>query len=253
MVRYLDSNETYFILLLAIFLLVKGWSSQSFSLLVRVAVPFLLFIALLSENRTAVAALALSVGVYLIFTNRKRRILTVVIIALIVLAPLLLFSSEFHSVRLAFAGLADPLSVGSVEWRLMVQEAALNEAIRTFWTGQGYGGYFNFVIPGLNNGKLVNLPPHNQFLELFLKVGILGPVLAFLCLATYAFRLLVKQANRELRFGYDMYTTILGIVVVSQFFYGLAYDFMPLFGFYVGCATILLQARTAEVSAFVTT
>ena len=64
----------------------------------------------------------------------------------------------------SFRGVVKVEDDATGSWRIRIQKSAFHQALKTFWLGQGYGGYFNFYIP--ETGKTEAYPPHNQYTHL---------------------------------------------------------------------------------------
>jgi O-antigen ligase len=107
--------------------------------------------------------------------------------------------------------------------------------------GEGFGNYYELTYPGQYGMEVSQAPPHNQFLTLFLKGGVIGVVLCLVAMTVLCFRLFQGLSglsrNSLARSGF----VLILLIVVSQFLYGMAYDFIPFYGIYFGFGCILLK------------
>lgn len=127
----------------------------------------------------------------------------------------------------------------------MIQLSAFDQAMQNPVVGQGYGGYFRFEFPGADD---VLAPPHNQFLVLFLKGGAIAVALVILALTAYS--LVLWSKRRSATFSAKERLMIEGVLllVVTQWVYGFAYDFVITLGLFLGCGEMILQrASTREL------
>jgi O-antigen ligase len=143
--------------------------------------------------------------------------------------------NEFNNATLAIESGLNPTEDETGIWRLAVNGAALEQGMETPLVGQGFGGYFYFVVPGM---EPIEDPPHNQFIYLFLKTGIVGASLCLLVLLSFFLNTLWRVRSSLTEEAVTIQSWLL-VIIVSQFVYGLVYGFVPLFGFFVGCGTFL--------------
>lgn len=245
--RYLDSYQTFNIAFASAVALLAGVRLRRPGLFPLAFV--LLGLAAWTQNRTAlIAVVAGMIGLAIL--QRRFGLLAmgaagggVVLLMVAILAPSLLE----HLVA-SYSAALSPAADDSGSWRLYIQLQALVQGLQTPVMGQGYGGYFRFEIPGRED---VLAPPHNQFLVLFLKGGIVAVLLSVGALAVYAATLWNRRADPRFSPRERLVSECLLLLVVTQFAYGLAYDFVLTFGLMAGCAEVLLQraGRRAAPSA----
>jgi O-antigen ligase len=240
--RSLNSNQTFFLLLASCTMLV--FTVRKLALRPHQVLLGLFFfgVAVLSKNRTALASMSVVFVIYMFFSGRFRH-LVVAVAPLLLAASLLVYvlPRETSDVTTALEGIGDPLEDPNYGWRLMVQAAALEQGVETMWLGQGYGGYFSYVIEDQGNLHVEEVTPHNQFVTLFLKSGLVG---VSLCL--FAMFWVLYHGRRTLVGPHGTakeraLLVVLLLAIASQLLYGFGYDFHALFGMYIGFATILVR------------
>lgn len=242
--RYLDSYQTFNIAFA---------SAVSLLAAMRMRRPGLLPLALLllglaawTQNRTALIAVVAGLTGLAILQRRFSLLAMAVVgggVALLLVA--ILAPSVLEHLATSYSAALSPTADDSGSWRLYIQLQALAQGLQTPLMGQGYGGYFRFEIPGRED---VLAPPHNQFLVLFLKGGIVAVALSVAALAAYAAILWSRRADLRFSARERLVSECLLLLVVTQFAYGLAYDFVLTFGLMVGCAEVLLQRTSRRVA-----
>ena len=234
-VRLLGSDQTFaagvFFTFLFISTLLNGWvGSRKAALAV-----FLVVIVIMSQNRTSAVSLAFGLSVYAAFIagsgKRVKAIVfllasfTVAFVVILIVSPDLIASIR----QLLLAGLdpeQDP--TGTWGWRLELAASAIDQFAQNPMVGQGYGGHWNLLF----GQELVTAPPHNQYLSLLVKCGLVG-VLLFLGVmvaAIYSYFRHRSAIPPRLRALFDT----LFVVILASIPYGFAYDYVPTFGFYLG-------------------
>jgi O-antigen ligase len=151
-------------------------------------------------------------------------------------------SDALNNATMAIQSGLNPTEDETGIWRLALDQAALEQGMETPLVGQGFGGYFYFVVPGMDP---IEAPPHNQFVYLFLKTGIVGALLCFLILASFCINTLRSVRSSLTEEAVTIQSWLL-VIAVSQSVYGLVYGFVPLFGFFVGCGTILQRVSHTD-------
>ena len=154
-----------------------------------------------------------------------------------------LVPSVLERLASSYQSALNPAADDSGAWRLLIQLSAFSQAMETPWFGQSYGGYFRFELP---NGSVVLAPPHSQFLVLFLKGGAIGVLLAVGALAAYSVTLWRSRRDARLAPRERLTMELLLLLALSQWLYGLAYDFVVVLGVLLGCAEVLLQRAKAR-------
>jgi O-antigen ligase len=246
--RYLNSNQTFFLVLAFCWLLVRILNKLNFRPVIGAAAFLFLAIAILSKNRTALASLAFVLLVYLLFLGKLRVIL---VSSLLVIAAGMAFAwfapGTVEDVTVAFGGILKPTDDPDYSWRLLVQSAALEQGMDTFWSGEGYGSYFSYIVEDAQNLRIEEVTPHNQFLTLFLKTGVIGVFLIVVAMGWF-----LRESYRILRISREpsMVTAVITVMMLataSQFLYGFAYDFQAFFGIYLGFGTIIIREVHREL------
>ncbi len=241
-VRYLNSNQTFFLALAFSWLLLRNLDKLDTSVKLKAAALFFLAAGILSKNRAAIASLASVLLLYLFFSGRFR---VIIVSALVLIGAGMVFAwlapGTDEEVAVALRGILRPIDDDNFRWRVIVQSAAIEEGMDTFWCGQSYGSYFNYMVSDGQNEYIEELPPHNQFLSLFLKTGVVGVLLVVVTMVW-----ILWQSHRMLKLvkgptWVSAAITLTMLATASQFFYGLAYDFQVLFGIYLGFGTMIIR------------
>ena len=238
-VRYLDTYQTFNITLAACVLFLRqGSSAATRGKVGRLLLAIVLTLAALwTRNRASLVALFFGFGVLALLERRFRLVLRMALAGIAAVGILALLStSMMANVTGAFAGVAAPTEDATGQWRLLLQAAALEQALRTPIFGQGYGGYYSFDVPGLGT---VLAPPHNQFLEFFMKGGIVALVLACAALVSQGRQLWALRHSSMLSSEERLVVRVLLVLLIAQVPYGLVYDFPPLFGLLIGCGEVI--------------
>ncbi len=246
--RYLNSNQTFFLVLASCWLFVRILNRLNFRPIFGTAAFLFLVAAILSKNRTAIASLAFVLPILIFVSGRLRVILAS---ALLMVAAGLAFAwfapGTVGEVSIALGGILNPTDDPNYSWRLQVQSAALEQGMDTFWSGQGYGSYFNYIVADAQGLHIEEVTPHNQFLTLFLKTGVIGVLSIVVAMGWF-----LRESYRIRRISKEplMVKTVLTVMMLataSQFFYGFAYDFQAFFGIYLGFGTIIIREVHREL------
>ncbi len=250
--RFVTGNQTFYLVLLAVYLLTKKLEVGVLTLAEKTAFVGSFVLGLLSKNRTPFVSLGLGVCALLLVRTQIGRLLRYgAAIAVVVFAVGLLFPELGEQVSVAFEGILHPMDDPTGQWRIGVQLAALDQALETPWLGQGFGGYFSFVVPGENNDLPYEFPPHNQFLMLFLKTGIVGLILSIVIIGAFVAGSLKGLRRTGLESVDRALIVTLLVLIATHVIYGLAYDFFPLFGLCYGFGArhlSLLNMRAREAT-----
>jgi O-antigen ligase len=243
-VRYLDTYQAFNIMLASCLIAIRpsagvrnSWRSWSLAAMLAI-------VALWTRNRAAVVALLVALVAVAILQRRFRLvIMTIVGVAVSVGAIALLSDSMMQQISHAFAGVLNPVQDDTGRWRLFLQLSAIEQGLKTPFVGQGYGGYYYFEAPGM---EPILAPPHNQYIELFLKAGLVGLGLCLASLWTYASSIWRAQLQPALNGNERLVLRGLMLVIVAVIPYGLAYDFPPIFPLMLGCGELILQRLDAR-------
>jgi O-antigen ligase len=209
----------------------------------------LIFAAIIAQGRTSIIAVLVSLMVFLLIQRKFRIIIYSITLPLIIIAylaiyyPLLL--NEYFNVFLgAFSLFVNPNNdvTGTALWRATVNLAALSQAIQTIWFGQGYGGYYYFNIPTFSAADSATIP-HNLYIIILLKAGLIGVVLFLVFLFSLLVELFKSGKRNKLDPRYCLFISIFFIIVLSQLPYGLGYTYINTIGLYSGFAFLLMYLQ----------
>jgi O-antigen ligase len=247
-IRYLNSNQTFFLMMCGILYLLTSSSDGTGEARPLTAGVFLMA-AVLSKNRTALVSLGAVGGLYFLLQRRFKVMIITVLIALVFIAGVAYVdSSTGKQIAVSLEGVANPTADQDYAWRLLVQGAAIEQGMETFWMGQGYGSYFNFEVEEEGNIHTEVETPHNQYLSIFLKTGIIG---VGLMLAGFGWLIVVALARMRSRNRSSTPSSVYILLILaaaSQFLYGFGYDFHALFGIYLGLLALQMRflVRSSE-------
>jgi O-antigen ligase len=141
----------------------------------------------------------------------------------------------------ALQGISDPSTDQDFQWRVLVQDAALEQGLSNVWMGEGFGNYYEIIYQGEYGMEVSQAPPHNQFLTLFLKAGVIGVVLCVVAMTVLCVRLFRGLSGLSMNSLARSAFVLILLIIVSQFLYGMAYDFIPFYGIYCAFGCILLK------------
>ncbi len=132
------------------------------------------------------------------------------------------------------ASQADAAGTGTFNWRvdgwLVLLDSAGDDQIENAIIGAPYGQGWERT---LSTGEHVNVAPHNNYLELLLRIGVLG--LGLLLVPTVAaFRRLRRRPPTFI--GEDLDDTVLTTLLLMMAAYALPYNLSPMQGLLLGWA-----------------
>jgi len=234
--RYLGSEETYNIMLLAIFFFISNIYYKNKKYTQILASIILFVIVIFTKNRTA--SIALGAGLFFTIAITDRKIIFTYFLGLLlaVYTGLSLFSPEIlDKISLAF-NVIDIKGDETGSWRYYVQYSAIMQGLKFPIFGEGFGGYFSIYIPEW--GKIVELPPHNIFIYLFMKSGLIGVVSSITMLISLI-SALFKNRHYWFLSNYKDYYLLFLTILISQFLYGMAYGFSLYFSLFAGFALLI--------------
>lgn len=139
----------------------------------------------LSDAHRSVWIAIVVVGLVLAILGRMPFGRTAPIVIMICVALILVASSGWQSFFTTYEFVLDrsqalirPLDDGTAAWRLWVWKANLETLRDNPILGHGFGGYWNAYVPEL--GGIVEVAPHNLYVQTAVKTGIVGLVILLL-------------------------------------------------------------------------
>jgi O-antigen ligase len=234
-VRVLNTVQTFSAGVYAIFILCSIIQKRRPPLRYLILALIMVGIMLISMNRVAIISLGFGVGVYLLFFNRSKQKLQSMAAAglgvlIVLLAVMYLPTERFAGLDLIWETVLNPSeeATGTGAWRMAGQAAAYEAFLENPLLGQGIGGYWDWSI----GGEYQRVYPHNQYLSIMTKTGTVGLVL-FIIIIISVFKNYFKYREAIPAFGKPLFETVF-IIALSSIPYGLGYDYVPLYGFYLG-------------------
>lgn len=240
--KFLDSNQTFFLVLLLSYVVLTSDRIQDLFGRRMFLAFALLGVAVLSRNRASLVSLLIGLVVAMTLKRKFKLILVIMTVGALIYLGTYFFlpDSKAKIISSSYRGVVKVSEDTTGAWRINIQKSAFKQAMQTFWLGQGFGGYFQFYIP--ETGRTEEYPPHNQYIYLLLKTGIVG--LALFCIPfVFMIGLLFAAAKKKWldpQIRLSLY--VLLAFFISQVSYGMAYDFIPLYGFFFGLSVVFLKA-----------
>jgi len=207
-------------------------------------------------NRAVVISMVFGLvfyGLFLIKTGQRLKMAAIMGVTLmtVFLSVKYVFPEKFDVLELLVVSAINPENetTGTWEWRMKAQYAAYQVFLENPIAGEGFGGYWDYYIDGIE----IQVAPHNQYLLLLAKTGIIGLMLfAFVILAVL--RNYLKFSNHIPNYARPMFDTML-IIVIASIPYGFAYGYVQTYGFYLGIfagilhRTLLIQQNELGLPA----
>jgi len=261
--KIIDSNQAFHIILLAMFIFFLSFLRKKFFSLAKIAFFLLLFMALPVHNRTAEISLFAALLVMLAWGKKIREIIftcasVAVIFAILNIVPDIErfyypFQSQQQAPDLSRQRVPDlsrqrmpDLNIEQVKgmqtgyWRFYQGKAALRLALKKPLFGYHLGGYFDFFIPETNEKN--SAPPHNQYILILLKTGMIGLVLLLVPLLLLLWGLYKALVDERLETNEKSTAFLLLLVLLAQFPYGMGFGFIPLYAVYFGFGAIFIDS-----------
>ena len=234
-IKVLGTHQSFYLGAFILWLVAKPICQKKISVKEWGKTIVLFSILVLSKNRTALIAIIFSIVVSLFLKFRLKLLIYFIGGALVGFAVLEVIDSNIiSSLSETYENVTNPVEDPNARWRILVQSDAIEQAMPTFWFGQGLGGYFYFDIPGY---FVAEDYPHSQYILLFLKCGILSAICALSSIVSYIILYSVKVSkNTDIRSSPEQLA--LAMIIFSQILYGITYVFIPVFGLLFGFGVI---------------
>ena len=218
-----------------------------------------LFLPLVIIPHHRTVFLAAIIGLFLLFELHRRKVLFVIkagvtsAILFAVICVAFIMAPKFEHIFMnALAGIADPHSDNTASWRMegwQKQLAALSE--RQLLLGKGVGSYFNWDQGNWQySSQRVKVGPHNAYVEIVLKFGLLGLAIYVLLAFSFFRRMLVarkKLPPGPARAYIEMSLVTFGAAHACMTGYGFS---LLIFIFYaIGITAVRLLQDGVEVTA----
>jgi hypothetical protein len=246
--KIMDTNQSFFILLLAIFLFLLSFFNKKFISWPKIIFCLLLWVAVPVHNRTALISLMAALLVLLCVEKKFKEIAFVGTSLLIIFALLkwipIIENTYYPQKKLQLSAKTEnrkiPKGLASANWRLYSFNLVWPQIRENIIFGKHLGGYFSYHNTGIKETD--NIPPHSAYLYLLLKTGSIGLLLMLVPLLIILWRLFVTIRLEHLEPQEKLTARLLFLVLLAQLPYGLAFGFVSLYAFYVGLGLIYLAA-----------
>ena len=266
-----SSDQIFHIILLAMFIFFLSFFRKKFFSLPKIVFFLLLFMALPVNNRTALISLYAALLVLLALGKKIREIIftcasVVVIFAILNIVPDIErfyypVQSQQQAPDLSRQRMPDlsrqrmpdlsrqrmpNLNIKQVKgmqtgyWRFYQAKAALRLALKKPLFGYHLGGYFDFFIPETNEKN--SAPPHNQYILILLKTGMIGLVLLLIPLLLLLWGLYKALVDERLETNEKSTAWLLLLVLLAQLPYGMGFGFISLYAIYFGFGAIFIDS-----------
>jgi len=214
-------------------------------------------LVLVPHHRTVF--LAAIVGFFLLFVLHRRKVLFVInagvtlVILLAMICIAFMTAPRFENIFMkALAGIANPHSDNTASWRMegwQKQLAALSE--REVLLGRGFGSYYSWNIGTWGAAdQRVTVVPHNAYVEIVLKLGLLGLALYVLLAFSFFRRMLVarkKLPPGPARAYIEMSLVTFG--AAHAYMTGYGFSLIILISYAIGITAVRLLQDGREVTA----
>jgi len=257
-VRYLDVYHSYNLLLMSIYLILKMSYKRKFNKKDIFIASLLTISSIVAKDRTPIISLSIALVAYLLLQRKAKMLVYILFTSLIILTCFVVFDAEaVHDYYTIFTGalsfLQNPYNdpTGTALWRYQVDLAAIGQALKTLWFGQGYGGYYYFGIKGFSLEEATTIP-HNLYVVILLKSGLIGLIIFALFLFMFLLELIKTQNKNKHDESYLLFMGTFFIIIFSQLLYGMGYTYISTLGLYSGFAFLLIHLQQKSTSTLKT-
>jgi O-antigen ligase len=231
--RYLGTEETLILSAYVIAVLSKIIAKRHSSAKDVLIIIILTMIIIFTKNRTAPVSICIALVIVLLLERKiKYFIISTAVVILSVTLLIIVIPDISDNLFKAFSGVINIEEDSTGYWRYVVQTSALLQGMETPIIGQGFGGYFEFYVPEL--GKVVEYPPHNMYIFIFLKSGLIGVILCLVMLFSIIHTTIKMKKETEQNPAWEKYRLFFSVIFIAQIPYMMAYGFSLYFGLFVG-------------------
>jgi len=235
-VRILGSSDTFNLLIFAVYLILLTLYQGKISIGRIILLLISLIAAFVSQNRTAIISITFGFCIYLLLNYRIKSLIKIFIFVIVILTLVAVFLNYFFpkhfflSIGEVMTSAFDPFNdkVGTTYWRFLAIQSALEKFAEKPILGEGFGQYWNLYI----NNEVVFLPPHNEYVTILIKSGIIGLLLLF-AIFYKIFKSYFIYKN-VIQHNYKPLLDTMFIALISALPYGMGFEFYPYFGLYFG-------------------
>ena len=243
--RYLGSEDTFHLGVFAVYLFIneylslkKNWKNILIASLITLIIFF-------TKNRAALGSIMFGLICVLLVEAKIKTLLKIGFsIAGIFIFGLVFFPNVVNDLLTPFYSAINIKEDETGNWRLLVQAVAIEKGLQSPVIGQGFGGYFDYYVPEMN--QTFNFPPHSIYVLLFQKCGIIGLsayVMALIAIIRDVILLKKFSINTPLA---EKYRQVLFVLFLAQIPYGFAYGFSIYVGLYIGLLAVLRKIITTS-------
>ncbi len=173
------------------------------------------------------------------------------VIALIALSGVLIvFSSSslvadfFDYVVQRNQAFLDPQLDPTARWRIGIWYTLLETIIQSPMLGEGFGGYWFIIVPGIGE---ITSSPHSLYIQTLVKIGAIGLVL-YMAIVVKVFSILKRALRRVEAMKGDSVLVFIGLMVLlSAHAYYFVYAFEYYSCFFVGLGMAAVSGRHSRM------
>ena len=242
-IRYLGSQETYNILLLALLLIYDSFVRKKIKFLGIFISIVLIIIAFFTKNRTAIFSIT---GVFLLQLLLTRRRFLIVFMSVIVILSYVVVDIINTKITKPFI---DPFSSAlnlqtdvTGSWRIYCNLAYLREGLKSPILGKGLTSQYAGGVYVEELKDRIQFPPHNMFIIQFFQSGIFATILLLIFTLILTAELVKVTRCLQNEPGLLQSVYLLIAIVSSQLIYGQFYGYIWFFGIYCGFAMLLIKS-----------
>lgn len=197
---FIDLHPTYFTILILNSIVVLMLAFKNYVLLRILAVVFLTFFQIMVGAKIGILLLffifnAFAVG-YILTARKKRLLILYVAVNLIAIVSLYNTPVVYWRFRRAVESASSSPGFEGTDYRLLHWSCAMDVIKKSPLVGVGTGdalGDINECYKERKKDELIGYNAHNQFLETWMKAGILGTIVTFLVLAIPYIKSVVRR------------------------------------------------------------
>ncbi len=176
--RVIGANGVLVILFVFFGLLIFLWNGQlkRRKNIVKLTLVLLGILIAISQHRSVWIAWGFGLLILLFFHPRKviRSVFLVLFLGVLILPVLLYSPLNFELLYQSFSqsavGIINPREDPTASWRIAGWLAQIEQIRNNPILGKGYGGYYSWFL----RGHEITVSPHNGFVHILLKLGVLG-------------------------------------------------------------------------------
>lgn len=243
--RFLGSEDTFHLGVFVLFAFISEYLAPKKKIINIAIIIVITAVIFFTKNRAALGSIAFGLLCFLLVEVKFKKLIQALIVGgAIVTISIILIPNILNEISKPFSSAINITEDETGSWRLLVQAVAIEQGMQSPIIGQGFGGYFDYYIPELN--QTYNFPPHSIYVFLFQKTGIVGLlayIMALIALLVDVSQLKIYTKNNLIA---EKYRLLLKAVLIAQIPYGFAFGFSVYLGLYVGLLAVLRKISNTQ-------